>query len=106
MAEWLCSGLQLRVRRFDSDSSLHFSTTSLQTPEFSAVSGVRSAELRWCSGYTVRLARGHPVLQTPSPARVAKLVDARDLKSLDRKVVPVRPRPRAPRQSNTRLLVE
>ena len=24
MAEWLCSGLQLRVRRFDSDSSLHF----------------------------------------------------------------------------------
>ena len=24
MAEWSCSGLQLRVRRFDSDSSLHF----------------------------------------------------------------------------------
>ena len=24
MAEWLCSGLQLRVRRFDSDPSLHF----------------------------------------------------------------------------------
>lgn len=23
MAEWLCSGLQLRVRRFDSDPSLH-----------------------------------------------------------------------------------
>jgi hypothetical protein len=29
-------------------------------------------------------------------ARVAKLVDARDLKSLDRNVVPVRVRPRAP----------
>jgi hypothetical protein len=29
-------------------------------------------------------------------ARVAKLVDARDLKSLDRKVMPVRFRPRAP----------
>jgi hypothetical protein len=25
VAEWLCSGLQLRVRRFDSDPSLHFS---------------------------------------------------------------------------------
>ncbi len=24
MAEWLCSGLQLRLRRFDSDSSLHY----------------------------------------------------------------------------------
>ena len=24
VAEWLCSGLQLRVRRFDSDPSLHF----------------------------------------------------------------------------------
>ena len=23
MAEWLCSGLQIRVRRFDPDSSLH-----------------------------------------------------------------------------------
>ena len=32
-------------------------------------------------------------------ARVAKLVDARDLKSLDRKVVPVRVRPWAPTES-------
>ncbi len=24
VAEWLCSGLQSRVRRFDSDPSLHF----------------------------------------------------------------------------------
>ena len=28
MAEWPCSGLQLHVRRFDSDSSLHSFTTS------------------------------------------------------------------------------
>ena len=41
VAEWLCSGLQSRVRRFDSALSLH------------------------------------------SNARMAKLVDARDLKSLD-----------------------
>jgi hypothetical protein len=34
-----------------------------------------------------------------SPARVVKLVDTRDLKSLDRKVVPVRFRPRAPKNS-------
>ena len=30
MAEWLCSGLQLRVRRFDSDSSLHFLAPGLR----------------------------------------------------------------------------
>lgn len=34
---------------------------------------------------------------TATRARVAELVDARDLKSLDRKVVPVRSRPRAPK---------
>jgi len=28
VAEWLCSGLQSRGRRFDSDPSLHFSTLS------------------------------------------------------------------------------
>ena len=31
MAEWLCSGLQLRVRRFDSDSSLHPSLLRLRS---------------------------------------------------------------------------
>ena len=59
VAEWSCSGLQSRVRRFDSDPSLH--------------------------NY-----------KFPECARVAELVDARDLKSLDRKVMPVRFRPRAP----------
>ena len=24
VAEWLCSGLQIRLRRFDSDPSLHY----------------------------------------------------------------------------------
>ncbi len=38
-------------------------------------------------------------------ARVVKLVDTRDLKSLDRKVVPVRFRPRAPKKSNLLLLL-
>ena len=46
VAEWLCSGLQLRVRRFDSDPRLQFSTCTVT-------------------------------------ARVAKLVDATDLKSVD-----------------------
>ena len=35
-------------------------------------------------------------VQYRKDARVAKLVDARDLKSLDRNIVPVRVRPRAP----------
>jgi hypothetical protein len=52
MAEWSCSGLQSRVRRFDSDSRL-------------------------------------------KAARVVKLVDTRDLKSLGREAMPVRVRPRA-----------
>lgn len=56
MAEWLCSGLQSRGRRFDSDPSLH---------KFAF-------------------------------ARVAEQVDARDLKSLEGNLVPVRFRPRAP----------
>lgn len=63
MAEWSCSGLQLRVRRFDSDSSLH----AIANDEY-----------------------------IKSFARVVKLVDTRDLKSLALTSVPVRVRPRAP----------
>ena len=46
VAEWSCSGLQLRLRRFDSDPSLHF-------------------------------------LKIFGLAQMVKLVDTRDLKSLD-----------------------
>ena len=53
VAEWSCSGLQIRVRRFDSDP------------------GLQPARLRG-------------VMPQPRdvPARMAKLVDARDLKSV------------------------
>lgn len=63
MAEWSCSGLQLRVRRFDSDSSLH----AIANDEY-----------------------------IKSFARVVKLVDTRDLKSLDSNIVPVQVRLRVP----------
>ena len=72
MAEWLCSGLQIRGSRFDSGFRLH---NALMQNRF------------------LRL--------TPQPkgypdARVVKLVDTRDLKSLVSKDVPVQVRPRAP----------
>jgi hypothetical protein len=49
---------------------------------------------------TIRAPAALVTRQLP-PARMAKQVDARDLKSLDRKVMPVRSRLRAPRKSNT-----
>ena len=63
MTEWSCSGLQLRQRRFDSDSRLHLFPSALQLT---------------------------------LEARVVELVDTGDLKSPDRKIVPVQVRPRAP----------
>src|SRR6185503_12894412 len=78
VAEWSCSGLQSRGRRFDSDPRLQIH---------------------------LRLEpRRHAERAAPdcgkSKARVAKLVDARDLKSLGRKAVLVRVRPRAPRNKS------
>jgi hypothetical protein len=49
VAEWLCSGLQLRVRRFDSDPSLQvcshawFQVALAETPELGCDSHIRSA---------------------------------------------------------------
>ena len=65
MAEWSCSGLQSRGRRFDSDPGLQ---------PFTALTTVPHS----CS------------LKHKSLARMAKSVDARDLKSLGRKSVRVR----------------
>jgi hypothetical protein len=67
MADWLCSGLQIRVSRFDSGFRLQIF-------------------------YLYQLV----FIQVPPVARVVKLVDTRDLKSLVRKDVPVQVRPRAP----------
>jgi hypothetical protein len=39
VAEWLCSGLQLRVRRFDSDLSLHFESQCVRIAGSSVLMG-------------------------------------------------------------------
>ena len=51
---------------------------------------------KWPKSVRIRTANSSA---TQSSARVVKLVDTRDLKSLDRKVVPVRFRLRAPIKS-------
>ena len=43
MAEWLCSGLQLRVRRFDSDPSLHFFIRLARVAELVDAADLKSA---------------------------------------------------------------
>ena len=77
MAEWSCSGLQSRLRRFDSGFSLHAIKT------FS----LKSIIANW---YLLI-------------ARVVELVDTRDLKSLDRNIVPVQVRPRVPKKNNKNI---
>lgn len=72
MAEWLCSGLQIRGSRFDSGFRLH--NALMQN----------------------RFLRLTPQLKGYPDARVVKLVDTRDLKSLVSNDVPVQVRPRAP----------
>src|SRR5690606_40978721 len=57
----------------------------------------RETELRYATGpYTIP-----PFKNLPSDARMVKLVDTRDLKSLGRKAVPVRFRLRAPSAKST-----
>ena len=98
VAEWSCSGLQIRVRRFDSDLGLHMRKscksmicrTFLFTAGKSAPCGHRDVL------YIFRPRRSRIHRAT---ARMAKSVDAGDLKSLARKGMPVRVRLRAPYSS-------
>ena len=76
VAEWSCSGLQLRVRRFDSDPRLHIQ-----------------------DNLSIQDALPRP---NCTPARMAKLVDARDLKSLGGKL-PCRFDPGSGHQKNNQL---
>ena len=70
VAEWSCSGLQSRVRRFDSGPGLQKTTSP-------AIAGLVVCGLHLaCNAATMRVR---------SNARMAKQVDARDLKSLGQK---------------------
>lgn len=76
MAEWLCSGLQIRGPRFDSGFRLQFTYF-----ELSKFDKLKKIEKHGDANHY---------------AQVAKLVDAGDLKSPGRNTVPVRLRPWAP----------
>ena len=81
MAEWLCSGLQSRVHRFDSGFSLQ------------CLRRIREWRAVGVSDYGPRTRDREQEIFT---ARVVELVDTRDLKSLAFIGVPVRFRLRAP----------
>ena len=112
MPEWSCSALQIRVRRFDSDSGLQYKAP--QAHACGAFSFMRCSlferagwgisgepeiadlhALGFPAGYFRRLAWGGVAVYSPAlakgralfpslsaTARMAKSVDARDLKSL------------------------
>ena len=72
MAEWSCSGLQLRLRRFDSDSSLQYISPNVTThaPQVvgathgsAAYPGSQTAKCKHCAGCAIR-ARHAPPLRT------------------------------------------
>jgi hypothetical protein len=96
VAEWLCSGLQSRVRRFDSDPRLHFGN-DLSCPA--------------CADLVARRHWRIPLLRSPASklrkiyrsARMVKLVDTRDLKSLGPLTRPCRFDPGSGHQMNYHL---
>ena len=102
VAKRLCTGLQIRVGRFDSGSRLQDSAGVAQLVERNlAKVEVASSRLVSRSSQRRESLSAFPflllgVVIIAVPARMVKLVDTRDLKSLDRKVVPVRSRFRAP----------
>ena len=91
MAEWLCSGLQSRVPRFDSGSRLQkiIAAVAQLVERNLAKVEVESSRL-FCRSRHKResVAMRFPSLfytvayNPPSSARMVKLVDTRDLKSL------------------------
>ena len=98
VAEWSCSGLQLRVRRFDSDPRLHYLSVVKWESDFQLVSlWYRSIELT-THNHRLRGKRSSQTATSKSFAGVVESVDTQDLKSCDLTVVPVQVRPPAPFQ--------
>ena len=66
MAEWLCSGLQLRKRRFDSDPSLQF-------PQYP--SGAQAVRAGWAEvGINIDESGPPPIDENPRPGCAGPVV--------------------------------
>ena len=89
VAEWSCSGLQSRVRRFNSDPGLQSKTKSPADAGLLVFVPMRS--YAWLDSRSPRVS--YP---STHPARMAESVDAADLKFAGLTAVPVRSRLRAP----------